>query len=432
MISMKRLILAALAGLAVVARMSAQDTNAVLTLDQARRMAIEHHPNVAAANYRVAAAEEMYKETRAGELPQAALYGTAAGANYANDRVMAGGLNNPSVYERLAGGLGVSQLLTDFGRTANLKASSEYASVAEHQNATDIREQVWLRASTSYFGVLEAGAILKVANKTFQTRQVLLDQVTALATNKLKSQLDVGFARVSLEESRLLVQKAQNNLDASEAALSDALGLRNMRRYQLVEPPAPVADTNDVEDLIQTALARRPEILSLRAQAESARRFSLAERDIRRPTVSALGVIGAAPIRDRTLDQNYAAADLNVSVPLFTGGLYLARQHRAEAEAEAQEQVLRSVEDDVIEAVRVAALNVNNARQQLATTEVLVQNATDAFELAQARYQAQLSSMVELTQIQLSLVTAQIAEAGAHYDLLREQANLDYQTGVPQ
>jgi len=37
---------------------------------------------------------------------------------------------------------------------------------------------------------------------------------------------------------------------------------------------------------------------------------------------------------------------------------------------------------------------------------------------------------VELTDAQLSLISAQIAQANAHYDLLAQQADLDYQTGT--
>jgi len=177
-------------------------------------------------------------------------------------------------------------------------------------------------------------------------------------------------------------------------------------------------------------LGRRPELLSLRAQIEAARRFARAERDARRPTVSALGVIGNSPIHDDRLEANYAAADLNITMPLFAGGLYLARQHRAEAQASAADEQLRDAEDNVIQQVRLAWLNVNTARQVLQTSRELVGNAGEAYELALARYQAGLSSVVELSEAQLNQVSAKINEANAHYELLQDEADLDYQVGV--
>jgi outer membrane protein len=270
-----------------------------------------------------------------------------------------------------------------------------------------------------------------VAQETVTNRQLMLEQVNTLATNKLRSALDVSFGEVLLEQGQLLVERAQNGMDAAMASFTDALGLRNKRQFQLVEPPPAVSSTNnDVDDLIQTALTQRPELLSLRAQIEAARRFARAERDARLPVITALGTIGNSPLHDDRLQNNYAAADLNVTMPLFAGGLYLARQHRAEEQASAEDEQLRNAEDDVIQQVRVAWLNVGTAKQVLQTSQELVRNANEALELAQARYQAGLSSVVELSEAQLNQVSADISEANAHYELLQDQASLDYQIGV--
>jgi outer membrane protein len=51
----------------------------------------------------------------------------------------------------------------------------------------------------------------------------LSDQVTELAKNKLKSQLDVSFADVNVPEARLLLIRAQEALDAAVADLGRAL-----------------------------------------------------------------------------------------------------------------------------------------------------------------------------------------------------------------
>jgi outer membrane protein len=215
------------------------------------------------------------------------------------------------------------------------------------------------------------------------------------------------------------------------ATLSTALGYRELHEFQLVEEsPPPNAVTNDVSDLIQTALARRPELLSLRDRRDASLRFARAQRDARLPVLEAVGVAGDAPTHDSHLPDNYAAGGLQLSVPLFAGGLYTARQHEAELRAQSDGELLRSLEDNVIRDVRIAWLNVNNALQQLQTTEDLVRNAAEAFDLAQARYHNGISSIVELSEAQLNLTSAQISEADARYNVLIQQSNLNYQTGV--
>ena len=173
-------------------------------------------------------------------------------------RIEAGGLNNPSVFDRAAGGVSVNQLITDFGRTANLTASSRLRAEAESQNANATREQVLLGVDVDYFSALQAQSVMGVAQQTLDMRQLLLDEVTLQASNKLKSEIDVSFARVALEEGQLLFQKAQNTLDASLASLSTALGFRRIpASFNLVEEPLPASiDTNDISALINSCAAR--------------------------------------------------------------------------------------------------------------------------------------------------------------------------------
>jgi len=432
---MKKTFLILLSGALGAGLALADGTNAwpTLTLADAQALALKNHPQVAEADYRALAAQEVVKENRAGYFPTANLYATAAGADDDDTRILAGGLNNPSVLDRAAGGVQVNQLITDFGRTANLTASSKFQAQAASQNASATREQVLLQVQAGYFGALQAQAVLNVARQTLDTRQLLLDQVTAMATNKLRSELDVSFAQVELEQARLLLQKSRNDADAALATLSTALGYHEYHPYQLIELPLAVGpETNDATALVQVALARRPELLSLRDERDAALRYARSQRDSRLPTIAAVGVAGQSPIHDDRLPDSYLAGGVQLSLPLFAGGLYLSRQHEAELRAQAAAELLRTLEDDVIRDVRIAWLNVNNALEQLHTTDQLLQHAAEAYELADSRYQNGISSIVELSQAQLNLTAAQIANTNARYDVLIQRANLNYQIGALQ
>jgi len=78
--------------------------------------------------------------------------------------------------------------------------------------------------------------------------------------------------------------------------------------------------------------------------------------------------------------------------------------------------------------VRASWLNAKTAYQRMAVTQQLLQQATLAMELAQARYHLGLSSIVELTQAQLQLTQAEISDAQAGYDYQLSLAVLMYQT----
>jgi len=408
-------------------------TNAPIALNllNAEKMALQNHPQIASATYRALAAQEVIKETRAGIFPDVNLYADAVGAENEDARILAGGLNNPSVFNRLAGGLAVSQLITDFGRTANLTASSKFQAQAEKQNANATREQVLLQVNVSYFGTLGAQAVLRVAQQTVDTRQLLLEQVSLLASNKIKSELDVSFANVAVQEARLLQQKAQNNADDAMTSLSTALGYREPRQFQLAESSSPeLSSTNDVSQLVEVALAERPELLSLRNEHDAASKFAKSQRDERLPLVSAVGMVGDSPSHDSRLPDNYAVGGIQLSLPLFAGGLYKARQHEAELRAQSDNELVRVLENNIVRDVHIAWLNMNTALDQLHTTEELVRNATEAYDLANARYKIGSTSIVELSQAQLSLTSAQISEANARYNVLIQQANMEFETGT--
>ncbi|HYM35353.1 MAG TPA: TolC family protein [Steroidobacteraceae bacterium] len=406
------------------------DDGESLTLEKAHAIALRNHPGLAAADYRAQAAEQVVRQTRAALFPQVNLYGSAVEAGANDTRILAGGLNNPSIFDRTAVGAGATQLLTDFGRTSNLVASSKLQANAARESESATIAQVLFDVDRNYFGVMQAQAVERVAQQTVDTRQLLLDRVNLLAANKLKSDLDVSFARVALAEGTLLLQNAHNNVDSSMASLSAALGYRELKQFRLVDEASGAAEAPaDVAKLIEKALRKRPELASLADERDAAIKLARAQRDARLPTVSIVLSGGDAFAHDARLPDNYLAGGIQLSLPLFAGGLYAARQHEAELRAKAVSESLRTAEDNVIRDVRISWLSVNEARQRLQTTQQLRDYAARAFELAQARYDVGSSSIVELSQAQLAFSSAEIANASARYELLIKQANLNYQTG---
>lgn len=410
-----------------------ENTNQTINLDLvgAQRIALQKHPEIAAADYRSMAAQEIVKQTRASFFPTINAFGTAAGVNEPGARILAGGINNPSVYDRAAVGVTASQLITDFGQTANLTASSKFSAQAEKQNANATREQILLEATAGYFNVLKAQSVLQVAQQTLDTRKLLFNYVSLQASNKLKSELDVAFARVALSEGELLLQKARNDANGAMISFSSTLGCHEPQTFALSEP-AEFTDTavTNMEQLVQTALDKRPELVSLRDRYQAALRFAKSQGDARLPVISAVGVAGDAPVRDNHLSENYAAGALQLNLPLFEGGRLLARERESEYRAQANNELLRAAEDNIVRDVHLAVLNLNDSLEEYQSTEELARNAAETYQLAEARYNIGSTSIVELSQAQLILTSAQIAATRARYDVLIQRANLNYQLGA--
>ena len=410
------------------ASQSSPGTPASLSVKDAQTLALKNNPQISVARLNALASLQVTREVRSSLWPTAQVDLTAVDTNPGN-RITAGALNNPTVYQRAAAGASVSQLLTDFGRTTNLVSSANLAAKAENQNALATKEQILLAVEQAFYNALQTQAVLTVAQQTVKDRQTVSDQVGALFQSKLKSELDFSFANVNLAQAKLLLLDAENNVNAAQATLSAVLGFQNLQNFQLVEDTtAVVTPPDNIDELINTAFTMRPEILALEFQSESAQKFQKAERDLLLPDIRALGVVGDTPVRNPLISSWYGAVGVNVDIPVFNGFLYTARAREASLRAQATQEKLRDIRDRIARDVRTSWLNAKTAYDRLAVTHQLLDQANLALNLAQARYKLGLGSIVELSQAQLQQTQAQISDVGAGYDYRLALAVLQYQT----
>jgi outer membrane protein len=401
---------------------------APLTLAQADALALQNNPRVPSAQFTAQAAAQVPIEQRSIYQPNASVNVTGVGADNGS-RIAAGALNNPIVYDRFATGVTVNQFITDFGRTKSLIDSSKLHAQAQDQDTELTKDQVVLQADRAYFAVLRAIALLSVAQETVKARQLVVDQTNALAQSKLKSSLDVSFANVNLADAQLQLASAENERKAAEAQLANALALPQQTSFTLSEEALPAPLSADADALLREAIQKRPDLAALRLELSSAQRFTQAERDLNRPSIAAVGTMGYVPAGEDQIPGRYGAAGVNVNIPVFSGGLFKARRTEAELRAQAAEQNVRDLENRVTQDVRIAFLNAQTANQRMGLTAKLLDQARLALDLAQNRYNLGLSSIVELSQAQLNLTAAQIADTSARYDYEAQRVILSYQTG---
>ncbi len=400
-----------------------------VTLKEAETIALRNHPRLQAAQLSALAAGQQVTEARSAYFPMAAGAMTGAGA-LDESRLAAGAINNPIIYNRYADGFMASQLITDFGRTSNFVASTRLEAQSKSADVNTARADVLLQVDRAYYAVLRATSVLEVAQETVKDRQLVVDQVTALAKSQLKSELDVSFANVNLAEAKLTLVQAQNDLKAADAQLSAALGFADERSFELANEPLPSSPLPDLEQAVQTALRDRPELSSIRLQRDSAEYFAKAEKDLWFPSISMVGGAGIIPIHDGNLLNRYAAMGLNINIPIFNGHLFSARSAEAKYRFHAEEQNVRNTEDQIARDVRFAWLNADTAFQRLGLTQQLLQQASLALDLAQARYNLGLGSIVELSQAQLNKTQAEIEQASARYDYQTQRVVFAYQIGA--
>lgn len=401
----------------------------VLSLPIARERVLRNHPRITVAELRASAARAATTVARSTYFPTVTLNGTAVGTGDANTRIAAGGLNNPLIYDRAAVGLSFTQVLTDFGRTSHLTAAAREDAQSSGEQVAATRAQMLLEVDGAYFRALRGVALRRVAVERNEARKLVLGYINNLASNQLRSQLDVSFARVAVEEARILLDQADTEIQAAQTTLASLTGIKSPESIQVEEITTAVGMPEDVGGMVFAALAHRPEVGLVRSERRAARERQKAESALHYPTLNAFGSGGASLIHDDHLDRRFAAAGVNISLPLFNGGATSGRQQQAKALADAAEAKVRDVEESVMREVRLSWLAAHHASEQIRLTEALVQHADASLALAKARYEQGLSSFLDLNQAELTETSAQVARANAQYEYMMERDRLEFETG---
>jgi outer membrane protein len=405
--------------------------NPRLTRAEAEQMAIKNNPRISVSRLLALAAHQVVRETRSAELPTGTAAITAEEAEEAT-RISAGSLTSSRLFEHAGAGGSFTQLITDFGRTSNLVASSKLQEKAQNASALATTEDIVLATDQAFYNALEAQALLNVARQNTATLQTTETQVSQMTANKLKSTLDLSFADVSLSQGKLLELDAENNAQSTMAALDAVLGLDHAVTYDLAgEDSALSPPPADADALVQTALAQRPDLQALNLNQQAETKFSRAQRDQMLPSITALGTAGSVPIHpDEYYVTNWwGAIGVNMNIPVFNGFLYSAQAKESALRAQADGEQARDLRDRIARDVRTAWLAANTAYQRVSVTAELLKQADLAFGLAQTRYKLGLSSIVELSQAQYQQTDAEIGNTNAQYQYRLALAALNYQIG---
>jgi outer membrane protein len=400
-----------------------------LTLSEAEQIALRNHPRINSAKLVAEAAKSVVTEARSPLYPSVSGNFTSVGAEH-NSTLAAGTIQTSSLYSRVAAGVTVSQLITDFGRTSNLIETAKLRASAQEQIVGNTQAGILIEVDQAYYQALAADSVLKVAQAVLENRRLTLRQVQALAQSSLKSTLDVSFAEVAVSDAELAVVRAENDAQASRSRLAAALGSAATQQFELADEALPSALEPDPETVVAQALNQRPDLAALRLNRDAADRFARAEKSLSHPTINALGVAGGLPATDPRLHDTYSAVGVNVNIPILNGRLYTARQNEAELRAQAVNKDVEDLTVQISGQVRTAWLEANTAFRRLDVTARLVEQAERSLRLAQTRYDNGLGSIVELNQAQLSQVSAAITAASAKYEYLSRRAALAFVTGV--
>ena len=133
--------------------------------------------------------------------------------------------------------------------------------------------------------------------------------------------------------------------------------------------------------------------------------------------------------------ENVGAATLDINIPLYDGGASRAREKQARADVEGLESALQSAKDGVMLDVQRAYVSILQAEQRIVAAEAGLKQARESARLARVRYaagvsqQTGVSPLLELSDSENSLASAELNQINALYDYNTAVADLDRAAG---
>ena len=400
------------------------------TLAECIEIAVQQHPSLKAAGAAVDAGHQRVWEAASNYLPQVSANYTANRRNATLQSRVGGsavGLGTKAqTFNFYSTGVSFTQVLFDFGQTLASIRSAQAAEQSLEADRSTQRDTVVLNVKQSYFNLLAAKRLLVVADETVHQSQKHLEQAQGRYDVGMAPKFDVTNVQVQLAQSELNQVTARNNVAVARETLRNALGLVGPLDFDIVDDFGRRRVPVTAEAALALAYDKRPELQSIQAQERSTEQQITSLQKNLLPNLSGNGTYDWTG-SDYPLQSGWnIGAAVNLSV--FNGGLTIAQVGEAKANLsnlKFNEDVLRQ---NIALEVRQAVINMEQAAEGIRVAEKGLQQARENLELAEGRYKTGVGNIIELTDAQTSMTTAEANYVQALYSYQNSVAAVEKAT----
>jgi len=319
----------------------------------------------------------------------------------------------------------------------DLRAFNDYRAAALNEKAEargikSARDLVVLVSVNLYLEAVTAANRIDLARAQLDTAEALSRQATDLKASGLVANVDVLRAQVQVQNRRQRSIVTENDFAKAKLQLARAIGLPPGQDFTLTDKMsfAPLEDQT-IESALTRAYEQRADFLAPRdrlAAAEATRRAASAQV---LPTLNVDADYGTIGQTVAEAHPTYTVA-ATVHVPLFEAGRAQARRAEGDALLQRRRAELENVRGQIDIEVRTAFLDVRAAAQQLDAAQTTVNLANQELEQARDRFAAGVTSNIEVTQAQESVVAASDTYLAALYAHNLAKASLARALGVAE
>ena len=404
---------------ALPAQTAAPQPGNVLTLDEAIQIALENHPSIRASKERIGAQEAVVGQQMAAYYPLINMNNFYRTGNQSGTSTGV----TPNAFDTFFSAGSLNLVLYNFGKREGNVQSARDTLDATGFNYKTTADGVILGVKQAYFTYLGLRALVKVADETVNSRQLLADQARGFYEVGTRARIDVARADSNLYVAVANQISAQNAVKVAWSVLKNAMGVRDLPERPLVEDVTMTPVAYNLDQAKEIAFASRPELKSFDAQ--------------RRAQDQLIAVARRGHLPDIIFDGNYRRSNtsivtpanpstfplvggwqiqLSFVVPIFDGFRTTNRVQETLHNyyvISAQEELQRQ---QVALDVEQAYLRLMELQERIKANQSALDAAKENLDLANGRYQVGVGSIIEATDAQTLYTDAQTTYIRTLYD----------------
>jgi len=407
-----------------------------LTLVDCIQIALSNKEALKASALDLQSAQQTLKGSYSNILPSLMFSGSSSessfpsqegGFNQATGEITFGDISNLT---STSTGISLSQNIYDGGIWWNTIAQSKNSYKIAEQFDRQVKINIIRGVHQTYFNYLKTIQLLDVAQSNLKSSQQQLaltkkrfELGSARKTDLLKAEVRFGQARVDVVNNNSALENAYLNL-------KNAMGIIGSDQdFTVNDVAVALVPIPDFETGFETIQKLNPSVVAKQRQITNAEFNEKITKGTRMPNISASANYSGNAENFETLsgewDENWRRnISLSISIPIYTGNTLSTRIQQARLNVQKQESEYLTQLQDLSVQLHGILDRLNNYQEVIPINKTVLSSAEEDLKLAQKRYSLGSTTILEVLDAQVSVVSARSSLIRMKYDAFIEQANL--------
>lgn len=335
--------------------------------------------------------------------------------------------------------IALQYLVFDFGgREANIGAAKAGA-LAAGADFIQANQEVAFQVATGYYKLVTAQERLQAAQETLKTAQTTQDAAEDRLQNGRATLPDVLNARAETSQDVFDLESADGDEKIARVTLAEDLGVDpspNIVINAQKNAPLPESLTLSIDELINRAMADRPDLMAQIAEIRAADNEVRSAKAEYRPQI-VLSASGAQQAIWPSVDYGQVgaanepvwSASLGVEWRIFDGGERKNRLAMAESRKREAQDEFTDKHDQAQREVWTAFIGFRTARRQEQAAVALIDSASTSYSASLDAYKYGVKNLVDVVTAEKQLALARLSSVSARSQLFLQAVQLEFVTG---